>query len=149
MKANWSRTKKEEGFRATNIKIESRSKNPNVDVDPFGPPVLNVTDQRITSLKLALPSSEPEIKYIKAAPKEPEEEKVGKTNTQTKTSSILKKSYSDTTEYKSKSKREKSSSMSPKRVQISNDNANKSYTNSDSDEDSEKSFKRTNFEMVD
>jgi hypothetical protein len=82
-------------------------------------------------------------------PKETEEEKVSKTNIQTKTSSILKKSYSDTTEYKSKPKREKSSSMSPKRVQISNDNANKSYSNSDSDDDSEKSFKRTNFDMVD
>ena len=149
LKANWSRTKKEEGFRATNIKIESRSKNPIVDVDPFGPPVLNVSDQRIASLKLALPSTESEIKYIKPAPKEPEDEKITKTNVQAKTSSILKKSYSDTTEYKSKSKRDKSSSVSPKRVQISNGINSKSYSNSDSDEESEKNFKRTNFDMVD
>ena len=106
-----------------------------------------MTDQRISSLKLALPSTEPEIKYIKATAKEPEDEKTTKTNAQAKTNSILKKSYSDTTEYKSKSKRDKSSSVSPKRVQISN--GNKSYSNSDSDEDSEKNFKRTNFDIVD
>ena len=108
-----------------------------------------MTDQRISSLKLALPSTEPEIKYIKATAKEPEDGKITKTSAQAKTNSILKKSYSDTTEYKSKSKRDKSSSVSPKRVQISNGTSNKSYSNSDSDEDSEKKFKRTNVDFVD
>ena len=137
LKANWSRTKKEDGFKATNIKIESRSKNPIVDVDPFGPPVLNVTDQRISSLKLALPSTEPEIKYVKTAEEDSQYEKTSKVSL-VKTNSILKKANSDTTEYKTRSKREKSSSVSPKRVQISNGISNKAFGNSESDEDSEK-----------
>ena len=137
LKANWSRTKKEDGFKATNIKIESRTKNPIVDVDPFGPPVLNMTDQRVAPLKLALPSSQSEIKYIKAADDELVNEKTFKTNL-VKTNSILKKANSDATEYKARSKREKSSSLSPKRVQISNGNTNKPYANSESDEESEK-----------
>lgn len=154
---------KEEGWKATNIHINSR-KNPIVDVDPFGPPVLNLNDQRnIPSLKLALPSTEPEIKYNKTISEISSEDKPNKHNN-TKTNSILKKGGSfdssglnntDSKQNLSRSKREKGTSASPKRVQISNDNSNntKLYSgvvvDSDDDYDVKRNKNETNFDMLD
>lgn len=55
IKANWSRVRKEEGANATKVKVNSK-RNPIVDVDPFGPPILNTySEQKLVTL--ALPAS--------------------------------------------------------------------------------------------
>ena len=132
-------------------------------MDPFGPPVLNLNDQRNTnSLKLALPSTDTEIKYAKVSATESSsafEDKSTSKNTNLKTSSILKGAGGNTDAKQSKVKRDKGTSASPKRVQISNGNSYKGSAN-DSDEEFDKKFSRnnttnnnrenvTNFELLD
>ena len=61
IKANWIRVRKEEGMSATNIKVTSK-RNPIVDIDPFGPPLLTTSTQKIkssTHQQLALPAPPP------------------------------------------------------------------------------------------
>jgi hypothetical protein len=165
LKANWSRMQKEEGWKATNLQINSR-KNPIVDVDPFGPPVLNLNDQRnVPSLKLALPPTEPEIKYTKTITETTSEDKTNK-NASSKTNSILKKGGSfdssafnntDSRQNTSRSKREKGTSASPKRVQISNNSNTKLFSGVVVDSDEEYDVRKiknnreniTNFDMLD
>jgi hypothetical protein len=54
IKASWSRVRKE-GLNATRIKIDSK-KNRYVDVDPFGPPMLNAYSEQRSKLALLPPS---------------------------------------------------------------------------------------------
>lgn len=57
MKADWYRVKKKKGFSATNIKISS-NRNPVVDVDPFGPPLLTKLATQPQQQPLALTDGE-------------------------------------------------------------------------------------------
>jgi hypothetical protein len=147
MKANWGRVKKEEGLKSMNTTITSQ-KNPIIDVDPFGPPLLaNAKNQppSQTSAKLALP-----------APQKTTPEKFKEASTSKKT--ILKKENATTEEededkklsqeeisIKSRPKsgmrrspkksRKHSKSKSPKRVSISEDLPTRKSIKEDDDND--------------
>ncbi|RUS69865.1 hypothetical protein EGW08_022371 [Elysia chlorotica] len=43
VKANWGRARKQYGSKATDVVVDVQ-KNPEVDVDPFGPPLLAISD---------------------------------------------------------------------------------------------------------
>ena len=61
LRANWGRVKKEEGIKAMNSTITSK-KNPIVDVDPFGPPLLtSATPKRTQPTLTATMSQTPHL----------------------------------------------------------------------------------------
>lgn len=81
IKANWIRTRKEEGAHSTNILVTSK-KNPIVDVDPFGPPLLVSSKQQNNTKSTKLAITAPTETKKESGKKEKEEtgEEKNKTN---------------------------------------------------------------------
>lgn len=140
MKANWGRTKKEEGIKAMNTVVTPK-KNPIVSVDPFGPPIIAnpagspTKSPQQPKKRLALPPPDKEKKEIK---REKEAEKPKESREKSPHRSILKKDEqgdetggesgkeNDRISRRPKSsgrvrspKRSKTKSKSPKQVSIS------------------------------
>ena len=116
LKANWHRVKKEEGIEATNLKVSAK-RNPIIDVDPFGPPLLT-NPKKKPNLALPPPTEITHQKETTSVKKEMknienvETRKSFEENSETQ-------SRPTTVKPKSRNRRPKSKSKSPKRVHIS------------------------------
>ncbi|CAF0796043.1 unnamed protein product [Brachionus calyciflorus] len=119
LKANWNRVKREEGFEATNLKV-TVMRNPVIDVDPFGPPLLTNTKKKPV---LALPAPNENSSELKTK-KEIQIEEIKKELNENRKKSQEKldsPKRPSTGTPNTKTRKPKAKSKSPKRVHISND----------------------------
>jgi hypothetical protein len=160
IKANWIRVRKGEGLSATNIRVTSK-RNPIVDIDPFGPPLLTTSTQQITSSnreQLALPAPPPPPPPPTTQTNNIKQNELSSTSKVVKTNSVFKNKSAPTiadfkkenkvfssrkpkskspSQHKKKSKSASpSTSRSPKRVHITN-RRSKITDDEDKDEDEE------------